>query len=246
LLAVSATSWSTAATKTWQSQVFFTIPFRIKAARRGLRTSETGSGIVLPEWWRRARIVSLTQPKGSERRTAEAKQAYLAHLNTADDDVLRALLADKCASGDRPSAWLRRNSSTSGRPLRQRELVEALFRKPEEVGGLLERCPRILAGDVQLAQELVDGLARDLGGKIRARIFIQRSSSGYSLWSIKVPTTRRLPSIVVPSRPEMMMASTTPPVISMERLSFLVSWLSQSRFRRSSCRGFRAKPSPSS
>jgi hypothetical protein len=33
--------------------------------------------------------------KGSERRMAETKEIYLAHLDTADEDVLRVSLADK-------------------------------------------------------------------------------------------------------------------------------------------------------
>ena len=58
--------------------------------------SAIGLVIAWPEWWRRARTALLTQPKASERRTGRSgKKSYLAHLDTADEDVLRVSLADK-------------------------------------------------------------------------------------------------------------------------------------------------------
>jgi hypothetical protein len=52
--------------------------------------------IVLRAWWQHARTALLTQPKASGKRTGKnEKEAYLAHLDTAHDDVLRVSLADK-------------------------------------------------------------------------------------------------------------------------------------------------------
>jgi hypothetical protein len=55
---------------------------RIKAARRGWRTSEIDSAIVWRAWWRRARTALLIRPKASERRTGRSEKRPTSRIST--------------------------------------------------------------------------------------------------------------------------------------------------------------------
>lgn len=93
-----------------------------KGARRGWRTLETGSATGRPAWWRDARTALLKTAKGEQKAEWQTRrEAYLAYLDTADDDVLRVSLADKI-----------HNARAILRDLQRREVGESIWSRSSQ------------------------------------------------------------------------------------------------------------------